>query len=216
MRPRTLSAPRHLERALHLALDVAKGCRHLHEKHIIHRDLKSQNVWIHENGTAKVGDFGMSRVNNHNTMTMVGSPLWCAPEILRSERYDFTADVYSYSIILFEIFHWMEPYARMSVMQIMVAVTEHDERPEIDFEIPEEVCALICDSWHPDASQRPSFASLVERLECIIAMFRQELSTKQKRLSGREEAKQKRLSDTSKGKKNTQIPPLTPDSSGKQ
>jgi serine/threonine protein kinase len=155
--------------AVRIAQDVAQGMKHLHEKAIIHRDLKSQNIWISVDYTAKVGDFGMSRLSSNHTMTMVGSPLWCAPEILMSKNYSFSADVYSYSIILFELFHWVEPYANMSVMEIMVAVTEHHERPEILDIVPEDICTIICDCWQPDAEHRPTFAALVTRIHEIIA-----------------------------------------------
>jgi Janus kinase 2 len=155
--------------AVRIAQDVARGMEHLHEKLIIHRDLKSQNIWISVDFTAKVGDFGMSRLSSNHTMTMVGSPLWCAPEILMSKNYSLSADVYSYSIILFELFHWVEPYANMSVMEIMVAVTEHHERPEILEIVPEDICTIICDCWQPEAEHRPTFPVLVSRIQNFVA-----------------------------------------------
>jgi serine/threonine protein kinase len=187
--------------------------RALHSGGIIHRDLKSQNVWLSARDVAKVGDFGMSRVNSHKTMTMVGSPLWCAPEILKSENYSFGADVYSFSIIVFEALHWVEPYLNMSVMQvrargreggallllrparripshthalsaaphshrtatlarppalqIMVAVTQHHERPHLAASLPESLRLLVCDCWHPKAEMRPTFAAIVKTLQKV-------------------------------------------------
>merc|ERR1711865_1231645 len=179
----------HMAFGVRLALDVAKGMVHLHKKGIIHRDLKSQNIWLSEDYNAKVGDFGMSRIASHHTMTMVGSPLWCAPEILKSMNYSYSADVYSYSIILYEAFHWIEPYIKMSVMEIMIAVTEHHERPEIEMSVPEDMCTLICDCWQPDAAKRPTFEDIVMRIEKFVRenpqFFSDVRQGQRKRISGR-------------------------------
>ena len=163
--PPLAAAEQHHAWATRLCLQVARGMLHLHGKGILHRDLKSQNVWINQSDVAKVGDFGMSRINSHKTMTMVGSPLWCAPEILKSEQYSFGADVYSFSIIVFEALQWTEPYMHMTVIEIMIAVTQQHERPEISPSVPDALRALICECWQPVAEMRPTFGSIVQRLE---------------------------------------------------
>ena len=94
--------------AVCMALDVAQGIAHLHAVQpdpIIHRDLKSANLLIDRGGGIKVADFGLARVKAHTfTMTgQCGTVQWMAPEVLASQRYTESADVYSFGIVLWEI-----------------------------------------------------------------------------------------------------------------
>uniref|UniRef100_A0A9J8B3P0 dual-specificity kinase n=1 Tax=Cyprinus carpio carpio TaxID=630221 RepID=A0A9J8B3P0_CYPCA len=98
---------------INLSLDIARGLEYLHSKGIFHRDLTSKNCLVRwENGqcSAVVGDFGLAeKIPDHSeeaekqSLAVVGSPYWMAPEVLRGERYDEKVDVFAYGIILCEI-----------------------------------------------------------------------------------------------------------------
>ena len=76
----------------------------LHSKSICHRDLKSNNVLMGHDGTAKVSDFGLSRHASDTSMTHeVGTPLWAAPEVFMGLPYDLSCDVFSFAITLLEL-----------------------------------------------------------------------------------------------------------------
>merc|ERR1712232_1046166 len=71
--------------------------QYIHSSNILHRDLKSANVFLTADGTVKIGDFGIARVlnsSNSMAMTCIGSPSHLPPELCRNEPYDFKADVW--------------------------------------------------------------------------------------------------------------------------
>lgn len=89
---------------------------YLHGKNIIHCDLKSSNVLIGENWTAKISDFGLSQARKCNQKqrrsiaSKLGTPQWMAPEVIRNEKYENASDVYSFGIILWELLTCQIPF----------------------------------------------------------------------------------------------------------
>jgi serine/threonine protein kinase len=147
------------------AVDVAIGMVALHELNVVHRDLKSPNVMCNKNMEAKIGDFGLSRVSDDTkTMTTCGSPLWAAPEMLISSRYDSKADVYSYSVLMWEFFHWEEPYPDLAVFQIVQGVLDGKLRPDITSACPKSYAEIMKKAWAPDPAQRPTMQELLDML----------------------------------------------------
>ncbi|GLE07433.1 hypothetical protein PINS_up017642 [Pythium insidiosum] len=91
---------------LKIATHIAHALTYLHslEDIVLHRDLKSRNVLLTEAYDAKLTDFGASRERADHTMTAgVGSSLWMAPEVMLGKRYDESADVYSFGVMLSEL-----------------------------------------------------------------------------------------------------------------
>jgi len=90
-----------------VALDVALGLNYLHSQKppMMHRDLKSPNVLLSEEGNAKIADVGMVRAQDKEKVTAqrIMTPLWAAPEVMRRERTTIKADVWSYAILVWEI-----------------------------------------------------------------------------------------------------------------
>ena len=90
-----------------VALDVALGINYLHTRKppMMHRDLKSPNVLLSEEGVAKIADVGMVRPQSKELMTAqpVMTPLWASPEVTRHERASIKADIWSYGILIWEI-----------------------------------------------------------------------------------------------------------------
>jgi len=147
------------------SVDVAIGMAYLHSLNVVHRDLKSPNVMCNNKMEAKIGDFGLSRISDDTkTMTTCGSPLWAAPEMLISSRYDSKADVYSYSVLMWEFFHWEEPYPDLAVFQIVQGVLDGKLRPDISTQCPSAYADIMKKAWAPDPQERPRMEELLEML----------------------------------------------------
>lgn len=97
-----------------MLLYVARGMRFLHSKNVIHRDLKCDNVLIDASGIAKISDFGLCTIKDHERgrMTMaVGTALFMAPEVFLGKSYDEKCDIFSFAIVAYEIlFETTNPY----------------------------------------------------------------------------------------------------------
>ena len=137
-----------------IAIDVAKGLCFLHARRIVHFDLKSPNILLGRDGTAKIGDVGMARILVHAYVTgVMGTLSWSAPEMLWNTKCTNKADIYSYGIVLWEICTGEKP-VRGQLRDVKV--------PE---ECSEEVRVLMLECLDTRPSRRPSALQIVERLK---------------------------------------------------
>jgi tRNA A-37 threonylcarbamoyl transferase component Bud32 len=150
-------------------LDVARGLAYLHSENVMHRDLKSPNIMCNNEWVTKVGDFGLSKIRDDTkTMTICGSPLWTAPEMLMSTAYSHKVDVYSFAIIMWEMFVWDEPYPGMMVVEIVKGVVDDHERPEILPKMKKENAGyveIMKECWAQKQEDRPDMDTVVQKLE---------------------------------------------------
>lgn len=136
-----------------------------HQTH--HSDLKSPNILIDKDYTAKVCDFGLSRACQAAFMTnrtQAGTPEWTAPEVLRGEAYDLKSDVFSYGVVLWELATLREPWKDSAAVQV-IGVVGYGKvvLPIPDFVAP-GVASIIRDCFAP-AAERPGFGEILERLD---------------------------------------------------
>lgn len=150
------------------ALDCCAGMSYLHDLNLIHRDLKCRNLLVAKNWTVKVSDFGLSRfveghLNNH-TLTSCGTPAFAAPEVLKQQKYSTKADVFSFAIVLWEIWVRKTPYYGISPYQVILQVIQNAQRLEIPAHVPVPIVQLMHLCWDELPENRPSFDECVEHL----------------------------------------------------
>ena len=152
-----------------VACGAARGMAYLHsgKPPILHRDLKSANILLDDSYTAKVCDFGLSRLRaQERSMTgNVGTVQWMPPEVLANQSYNEKADVYSYGIICWELLTRQCPYDKMTPIQCALAVLNRNQRPEIPKWCPPSLQALIRSCIKRDPDERPSFSEILDKLD---------------------------------------------------
>jgi len=105
------------EQAFGILSDCLKGLQHVHSKEILHRDIKPDNIFLADDGTAKIGDFGVARrmSEQSHAETRVGTPLYIAPEVLKDplgEGYSYPVDVYSMGLVAYEMILGALPFEK--------------------------------------------------------------------------------------------------------
>ncbi|GKU29325.1 protein kinase domain-containing protein [Clostridium folliculivorans] len=97
-----------IEDVINLGIDIGSAIEICHSQGIIHRDVKDDNIFINEDGNFKLGDFGISKVllDTKQAISMKGTPIFMAPEVIKREKYDNTVDIYSLGIILYKLLNY--------------------------------------------------------------------------------------------------------------
>ena len=172
-------SPLPLPDALRIACDVAEGMAFLHARGLIHRDLKPANVLLDKDGRAVIADFGVARLRDEGggMMTMeVGTYRWMAPEAFGGGSWPVSqkSDVYSFSIVLWEMISGKLPFADKSNLQAAVAVSLHGLRPTIPEDCPKSLCSLIERCWDKDPNVRPEFEEVLSELRAIMEEMKEQ------------------------------------------
>ena len=92
-------------------IQIVQGLKALHEAHIFHRDLKSANIFLNRDGSAKLGDMNVSKVAKKGLLyTQTGTPYYASPEVWKDQPYDSKSDIWSLGCVLYESITLKPPF----------------------------------------------------------------------------------------------------------
>ena len=104
---------------------ICLALKHIHDKKIIHRDLKSQNIFLTKKGLIKLGDFGIAKHLNNTwkkASTMIGTPYYLSPEIVLNKPYNFKSDIWSLGVLLYEMMCLKMPFDANSLPMLTLKI----------------------------------------------------------------------------------------------
>jgi len=143
------SGPLELDEALRISLQIAGGLQQAHKKGVVHRDIKSANIMVTEDGQAKIMDFGLARVTGGTLVTQegmtMGTVTYMSPEQARGEEVDHRSDIWSLGVVLYEMFSGKLPFLGDREASILYSVVHEEPKAlkAIKSDIPVELQQII-------------------------------------------------------------------------
>ncbi|XP_029114017.1 serine/threonine-protein kinase Nek5 isoform X2 [Scleropages formosus] len=147
-------------------VQICLGLKHIHDRKVLHRDIKAQNIFLTGNGMkAKLGDFGIARMLN-NTMEMartcVGTPYYLSPEICEGRPYNNKTDIWSLGCVLYELCTLKHPFEGSNLRQLVMKICRGHYHP-VAAHYSYELRLLVTQLFKVSPRDRPSVNSMLGR-----------------------------------------------------
>ncbi len=164
-----------VEPAVGIAIQVAEGLAEAHKKGIIHRDIKSANIMVRDDGRAEIMDFGLAKVAGDAILTSEGKTMgtasYMSPEQARGERVDNRTDIWSLGVVLFEMLTGELPFRGESETSILYSIVHEEPRAIEKFKpsVPIELIKIVGRALKKDRNARYSTAAeMAEELRTFL------------------------------------------------
>ncbi|XP_070232370.1 serine/threonine-protein kinase Nek11 isoform X6 [Bos mutus] len=175
-------------------IQLLLGVDYMHERKILHRDLKSKNIFL-KNNKLKIGDFGVSRLLMGScdlATTLTGTPHYMSPEALKHQGYDTKSDIWSLACILYEMCCMNHAFTGSNFLSIVLKIVEGDT-PSLPERYPRQLNDIMESMLNKSPSLRPSAIEILklpyidEQLQDLMCRY-SEMALEDKNLNSQEEA----------------------------
>ncbi len=163
--------------AVHFTLQILRGLQHAHDRGIVHRDVKPQNIMVLSDNTIKVTDFGIARFARSEQKTItdkaIGSVHYISPEQARGEATDEKADIYSVGVMMYEMLTGQLPFEAESAVSVAIMQLQREPKPltDINGSIPQGLEQIVMHAMQKDTANR--YKSSSEML-CDLEKFKKD------------------------------------------
>jgi|UniRef100_A0A7S4GDF1 NIMA (never in mitosis gene a)-related kinase len=137
---------------------VAIALQYCHTRKVLHRDLKTENIFVTCEQAVKLGDFGICRLLKNTcdmATTVVGTPTNLSPELIENRPYNAKSDMWALGCVLYEMCTLSKPFTGKSLAEVIIKIANPKVKP-LDPQYPPELQSLLCALLHVDPAQRPS------------------------------------------------------------
>lgn len=145
-------------------VQICLAIKHVHDKRILHRDLKSQNIFMMRSGRIKLGDFGIARVlssTKDNAKTMVGTPYYLSPEIIENKPYSFKSDIWALGVLLYEMCTLRPPFDASSLHFLALKIVR-GVYPPLPAKYSSELKILVESMLSINPEKRPTIGNILK------------------------------------------------------
>ena len=176
LRKKIESGPLELDEALRIATQVAEGLQVAHKKGVVHRDIKSANIMVTEDNQAKIMDFGLARMSGGTLITQEGMTMgtiaYMSPEQARGEEVDFRTDIWSFGVVLYEMFGGQLPFKGEQDQAVVYSILNKQPKPITDLrsEMPTSIEQVVAKALEKNPDERyQQIDELLDDLKSISA-----------------------------------------------
>ncbi len=154
------SGPFEISEALRIAIQAAEGLEEAHKKGVVHRDIKSANIMVTEKDQAMIMDFGLARVTGTTLVTKEGMTMgtiaYMSPEQARGEKVDHRTDIWSFGVVLYEMFSGQLPFKGERDQAVIYSILNEQPKPITDLrsEIPMSIEQVVAKALEKNQDER--------------------------------------------------------------